>query len=255
MFTLTTIKDVWSKIAKHQSGNIPLDFEITVYKKMLDLFHVGDYYYYIFNTAHANIEYTSESFEKVTGFTPQVFSVEWVIQNIHPIDQPRFFNYEKMVTDFFNKLPPEKVLKYKVSYDYRIKTKEGKYKWILQQVTTIQAKEDGAVIRVIGIHTDITHIKTDQKPSGLSFLGLDNEPSYLNYQEESLNTNSVSEKFTSKEKQVLNLVVQGRTTKEISEILNKSVHTINSHRKNIFQKSRAITVADLVSKSIENNWV
>lgn len=61
--------------------------------------------------------------------------------------------------------------------------------------------------------------------------------------------------FTTTEKQILKLVVQGNTSKEIAEILSKSIHTINSHRKNIFQKTESKSIADLISKSIDNNWV
>lgn len=253
--TLSNIKDNWKKIAKYQSGSIPSDFEIKVYKKLLELFHVGDYYYYIFNTANSNVEYTSEGFERVLGHSPDIFTVEWILENMHPLDKPRFFEYEKLVTEFFNQLNPEKVLKYKVSYDYRIKTKNGSYKWILQQVTTIQTDENGSVIRVVGVHTDISHLKNNQKPSGLSFLGLDGEPSFLNVQDGKSLLNESSEKFTNKEKQILKLVVEGNTSKEISEILNKSIHTINSHRKNIFQKTESKTVAELIAKTIENNWI
>ncbi len=178
-----------------------------------------------------------------------------MIENIHPLDQKRFFDYEELVGNFFNQLPSEKVLKYKVSYDYRIKTKEDNYKWILQQVSAIQTNENGAVIRVIGIHTDISNIKSNNEPSGLSFIGLENEPTFLNYQEKNILVKNSKDIFTPTEKEILNLVVQGLTSKNIAEILNKSVHTINSHRKNIFQKTEAKTVAELVSKSIENNWV
>ncbi len=253
--TLSNIKDNWRKIAKFQNGNIPHDFEVKVYKKLLELFHVGDYYYYLFNTANGKIEYTSDGFEKILGYPAKIFSVEWILENMHPLNKPRFFAYEKLVTEFFNQLNPEKVLKYKVSYDYRIKTKEGNYKWILQQVTTIQTDENGSVIRVVGVHTDISHLKNNHKPSGLSFLGLEGEPSFLNIQDESNFLQHPQEKFTTKEKEILKLVAQGNTTKEIAEILNKSVHTINSHRKNIFQKTESKTVADLVAKTIENNWI
>jgi DNA-binding CsgD family transcriptional regulator len=64
-----------------------------------------------------------------------------------------------------------------------------------------------------------------------------------------------NELFTSKEKEILQLVVEGKTTKEISEILNKSIHTINTHRKNIFQKTESKTIAELVANCIKNNWI
>ena len=70
------------------------------------------------------------------------------------------------------------------------------------------------------------------------------------------NTLVVSKEFFSgKEKEVLKLVIEGKTTKEIAETLHKSVHTINSHRKNIFQKTESKTIAELVSNCIKNNWI
>ena len=253
--TLSEIETTWKQISKNKNGNIPTNFELKIYKKLLELFHVGDYYYYVFNTANAEIEYTSEGFKKIMNFSSKTMTVEWILENMHPEDKPRFFHYEKLVSDFFNELNPEKVLKYKVSYDYRVKTKSGLYKWILQQVTTIQADENGAVLRVIGIHTDISHIKTNQIPSGLSFIGLENEPSFFNYQNHNMLNAMTKDIFTTTEKQILKLVVQGNTLKEIAEILSKSIHTINSHRKNIFQKTESKSIADLISKSIDNNWV
>ena len=65
----------------------------------------------------------------------------------------------------------------------------------------------------------------------------------------------VISEFTLKEKEILKLVVQGNTSKEIAEKLHKSIHTINTHRKNIFQKTESKTIADLISKSIDNNWI
>lgn len=48
------------------------------------------------------------------------------------------------------------------------------------QTVTIQGDENGSVIRVLGLQTDITHLKTNDIGSRLSFLGLDGEPSYYN---------------------------------------------------------------------------
>lgn len=254
-FTLSEIETTWKQIAKNQDGNIPINFELKIYKKLLELFHVGDYYYYIFNTANAEIEHTSEGFEKIIGYPPKTFTVGWILENMHPEDKPRFYYYEKLVSNFFNELDSDKVLKYKVSYDYRVKTKSGKYKWILQQVTTVQTDVNGSVLRVIGVHTDISHIKSNQIPSGLSFIGLENETSILNYQDKNSAINILNDKFTLKEKEILKLVVQGNTSKEIAEKLHKSIHTINTHRKNIFQKTESKTIADLISKSIDNNWI
>src|SRR3546814_10223167 len=66
------------------------------------------------------------------------------MQNIHPDDLPHFINFEATVTQFWKQLPPEKVMKYKSRYDYRIRKKDGTYIRIMQQIVTIQSDDEGA---------------------------------------------------------------------------------------------------------------
>ncbi|WP_159801767.1 LuxR C-terminal-related transcriptional regulator [Flavobacterium sp. MK4S-17] len=249
------MKKTWHQIARHQDGSIPPSFELEIYKKMLDIFHVGSYYYYIVNIAQVQMEFVSDKIVPIIGITPEEFTVEYLFENMHPEDKPRFADYERKVAEFFNQLPPEKVLKYKVSYDYRLRCADGSYKWILMQTTTIQTNEEGAVIRVLGVQTDITHLKTDNKGSGLSFLGLDGEPSYYNVPINSTTLLPGKALFSDREKEVLRLVLSGKSTSEIAEILSLSVHTINSHRKHIFFKSGCSSLAELGSKSVKEGWI
>lgn len=248
------IKKTWNKISKFHDGVVDSNFELEVYKKMLGLFHVGDYYYYIFNAPRATIEWVSDDVEKVLGVT-EGLSAEYVFENIHPDDRNRFIEHEHAVTKFFEQLPLDKILKYKVTYDYRLKDKKGNYKWILQQVVTIQSDENGAVIRTLGVHTDISYLKRDNKPSGLSFLGLDGEVSYYNVPVDKLIFIPSNEIFTSREKQILELVINGKSSKDISERLHISKFTVDTHRKNILSKSGCETVPELISKAIQESWV
>lgn len=249
------MKKTWYQIARNSNGNIPPSFELEVYKKLLNLFHVGSFYYYIVNIASVEMEFVSDTVEGVLGFRPDEFSVERIFENIHPEDKQRFVDHERQVTTFFNQLPPEKVLKYKVSYDYRLKCADGSYKWILMQTVTVQTNEQGAVIRVLGVQTDITHMKTDNRPSGLSFLGLEGEPSFYNVPIESTVFIPTKKIFTKREAEVLKLIVNGLTSFEIADLLCISMYTVNSHRKNILRKSGCGTPNELVSKAIREGWV
>ncbi len=250
------MKKTWHQIAKYANGDRDINIELEIHKRLLNIFQVGDYYYYIVNIANVEIEFASDSVTDVLKIgRKELFTVRYIFENIHPEDIERFALYEQKVTEFFNNLPPDKVLKYKVSYDYRLKRGDGSYIWILMQTVTIQTNEDGAVIRVLGVQTDITHLKTEQQPSGLSFLGLEGEPSYYNVETGNISSLESAALFTTREKEILRLVVQGKTTKEIAGLLYRSVHTINTHRKNIFQKTESKTIADLTAKCLRNNWV
>lgn len=249
------MKHTWYEIAKYNDGSVPPNFEVEMYKRIVNLFHVGDYYYYVFNLANLEMEFVSETMTAILGLQIPDFTVEYIFENVHPDDKNRFIAHEKKVTEFFTQLPPEKVMKYKVSYDYRLKCKDGSYKWILQQVTTIQTDETGAVIRVLGVHTDVTHLKTDNQASGLSFIGLDSEPSFFNVELDNLAFLPSAQLFTRREKDVLKLIVEGKTSQEIADQLHTSIHTVHTHRKNILRKASCITPTELVSKAIQNGWI
>lgn len=244
------VKKTWKEISKDNKTKISPNFEIEIYKKLFDRFHPGSYYYYIFNVFEAKMEFVSAEVTNIIGYKPEDFSPDLVIHNIHPEDQDRFVQYEQKVTDFFTRLPPDKILNYKVHYDYRIRCANNCYKWILQQVSTIQSSNDGGVIRVLGVHTDISLLKTDHKPLGLSFIGLDGEPSYYNVLSPN-NNSTIYCSLTKREKEVLALLSVGKSSIEIADELFISKQTVATHRKNIIRKLDAKSFAELLRFALE----
>jgi len=256
LFKYNEARETWQEIAKYATeSDMPFCFELEVYQKLLARFHFGSYYYYIFNVGNIEMEFVSEMITQVLGWSPRDFSAESVITNIHPEDRAHFICYEKEVTSFFSKLSPEDILKYKVSYDYRLRCADGTYKWILQQVSTIQTNTEGAVIRVVGVHTDITHLKTEDRAVDLSFIGLEGAPSYLHILSPEGRDKTASSLLTRRETEILKLVLAGNSTPEISSILHLSVHTVSVHRKNILRKSNCKSFFELGSKALQEGWI
>lgn len=247
-----TAKKIWSQIAKNSIDLNP-DFELEVHKKLLNIFQVGDYYHYIFNCSKQQMEYVNENISNVLGYQPEEFKIDFLLENIHPDDLVYFINFENTVTKFFTNLPPDKVLKYKVRYDYRIKKIDGTYIRILQQVVTIQSDENGAVIRVLGVHTDISHLKQNNG-STLSFIGFDGEPSYFDVEINTIFKPS-KEVFTKREKQILKLISEGKSSAEIARTLCISKFTVDGHRKNLLKKSSSNNISELITKTFQNGWL
>ena len=58
--------------------------------------------------------------------------------------------------------------------------------------------------------------------------------------------------LTLREREVLQLLAEGRATKEIAERLNISIKTVESHRKNIMTKLDLYTVAELTKYAVRH---
>lgn len=248
----TKVQEKWSEVGRHKAPD-RLDLEMEIYKKMLNIFQVGDFYYFIFVPALSEVDFISDSVRGVLGYPPEHFTGPFFLDMIHPEDLPTFFDFESEVVDFKMKLPPEKLMKYKSRYNYRIRKKDGSYLRILQQSVTVQTDEDGAVLRNLVVHTDITDLKKDNAMS-LAFIGLDGEPSFLDVQPKQ-RTVPVKEVLSRREKEILALLAQSKSSNEIAELLFISPATVSTHRKNMHAKTGTHTVVDLVLKAMENGWV
>lgn len=61
--------------------------------------------------------------------------------------------------------------------------------------------------------------------------------------------------LTPREYEVLELITRGKTTAQIAEDLHLSIHTINSHRKNILRKLNMNSPAELIVYALESGIV
>jgi len=221
----------------------------------LALFIIGKSYFYFLDMKEANLNNFSSGTRDVLGYEPNEMSLEKLISLVHPIDLPVVISFESKVMAFFNELPIDKMFKYKVRYDYRLKHKEGHYIRVLQQVITIETDENGAIVKTLGIHSDITDLKNEGTPV-LSFIGLDGEPTYENVQVEGkFSFLKPAERFSPREKEILNKLIQGKTSEEIAKELFISRETVNTHRRNMLAKCEVKNSMELVNISIKNGWV
>lgn len=61
-----------------------------------------------------------------------------------------------------------------------------------------------------------------------------------------------TDSLSTRELQIIAMIVQGTTTKTISQRLNISIHTVNSHRKNILKKLGLASPIQLVTYALEH---
>jgi len=76
---------------------------------------------------------------------------------------------------------------------------------------------------------------------------------YLNRRVEDQKT--FKDRLTAREREVVQLLAEGRTSKEVAVVLNLSVKTAETHRTNVMRKLDLHSVADLVRYAVRNNIV
>lgn len=239
-------------------GTIPTDeklkntgFDLMLQKKILDIFHVGDYYYFIMNVRKSVIETVSPEVEKILGYPADKINLAFFGDLMHPDDLPYFLNFETAITNFFNGMSGQRIFKYKVQYDFRLRKADGTYARILNQFVVLEHQEDN--VRTFVINTDITHLKKETKPL-LSFLGMEGEPSYYNVDVQNI-FKPTKPFFTNREKDILRALAKGMNSVEISEAFCISKHTVDSHRKNMLQKTNAKSTSEILGIAYNNGWV
>lgn len=243
---------MWKPITRAKKTAEELVIDLEVHKKLFNIFQVGDFYYVIINVPEANFDFVSENIEKVLGVTPKGFSLADFFGRIHPEDQPFVLNFENFIGTFYANLPIEKIPCYKTRYDYRVRKADGEYLRILQQVVVIDYDDEGYFYKTLCVHTDISDLKIDGIPL-LSIIGIDGEPSYVNINVEQ---KYIANSFLSKrEKQIVNLLLTGKVSKEIACELSLSLNTIETYRKKLLKKTATTTTAELIGKVIREGWV
>jgi len=61
--------------------------------------------------------------------------------------------------------------------------------------------------------------------------------------------------LTASEIEIVKLIADGMTTKEIASKRNISYHTVNTHRKNIFRKVEVSNASELIIHAIKAGWI
>ena len=216
-------------------------------------FAAGSYYYYIFNFATLKIEYVSESVKEVLEIEPENLNLDTMLGSYHPEELDKLHDKEKTASDFlFRQIPPEHIVDYKVVYSIRVLTKSGKCKTILHQAKAINTTADGRIMKVIGVHTDISYLDTPADDK-ISFISYTHESFYaVPTGKEKLSLKKI---FTEREIEIIKLISKGDSVSEIAVFLFISDHTVRTHRKNILRKANVKNTVHLITECIRDGVI
>ena len=166
--------------------------------------------------------YVTEYVENID--TPQELDIEKLV---HPDDLEVVRRIDKKVWEFLDTLPEEEKLTYKYIYEMRVLDR-GKYVRMIYQTRLLAFKDDNflamGMIDLAPEQSANTSVRFQIK----NCLTDEIVPFAIETATDAL--------LTPREREILALAKEGMFSKEISEKLNISIHTVNRHRQNILEK-------------------
>ena len=156
---------------------------------------------------------------------------------VHPDDLEVVRRIDKKVWEFLDTLPEEEKLTYKYIYELRV-LERGKYVRMIYQMRILVFKEDNFLVMGIIDIAPEQSANTSVRFQIKNCLTDEIVPFAIESAADTL--------LTSREREVLALAKEGMFSKEISEKLNISIHTVNRHRQNILEKLQVDNMIEAV---------
>ena len=165
---------------------------------------------------------------------PQELNIENLV---HPDDLEVVRRIDKKVWEFLDTLPEEEKLTYKYIYEMRVLDR-GKYVRMIYQMRLLAFKDDNflamGMIDLAPEQSANTSVRFQIK----NCLTDEVVPFTIESATDAL--------LTPREREILALAKEGMFSKEISEKLNISIHTVNRHRQNILEKLQVDNIIEAI---------
>ena len=137
-----------------------------------------------------------------------------------------------------------------LSSNFRMRIPNGNYTNQLVQCYFYYSPDPDKTVYLINIKTDISWCKRIKH--GFHYY-MGNDPSYFRYpDEELLMTGNI---FSERELEIINLIKHGFESEQIAQKLFLSKHTVNTHRKNILNKTGKAHISDLIYDLTEQGLI
>ncbi len=216
------------------------DFQPCDIKGFEDLTNFGSQFIYVFDLPRVEVNYVSPGIQKIFGYEPGEVNLQFLYEKIHPDDRRAVCDatIDALQGTIDNGMTSPGRLKFSVNYRFR--KKDGSYLQVLRHQTVQQNDEKGNILRLIGIIVELGHLP---EINGVTGKMVDNESGKVIYSRSYSGQDSI---FSTREKEIILLLANGRKTDEIAEELFISPNTVSTHRKNMLKKYAVKNTAELI---------
>lgn len=243
------LSNLWESYPDAIANEYTVPKNMPIGKYIAEMLAIGPFYYYIINIADNSLHQIHENLLRLHGMTTFPNTVKQIIDCIHPDDLDFVFEAEKETLVKMQEMGLGKGKLYRTSYCFRMQVAAGTYHLFHHQGIHLSADQNGRITTALNIHTDIHHITPiNNKMVLVKAIG---ERDYYQIDLSPNPSEITVPKLSKREMEVLTLLAQGLSSREIADKLFISVLTVRVHRKNLLKKTASSNSGCLIKKSIE----
>lgn len=200
-----------------------------------------------FDYRNLNLAFFTGNVEKLTGYPESMFrnkGMETSFTMIHPEDRPELFRFQEVVFKAFHSLSIAERNTFEFSYTTRwVHRKTQEAVWMTSKARPYVIDDAGNFIMDLHI---IIQLNTPPKVKNYdwSYSYVKDDGTRILVNKNAPTDNAVH--LTLKEKEVARHILDGKESKEISDLLNISINTVSTHRKNILHKLKARNLSEMI---------
>ncbi len=239
--------------------NIDLEVYFKNYIDQAKHSSIGPSFWLIANQETMTIDAASDNVGDLTPFSKEKWIKEdsffWM-NAMHPEDRGILGGSIGLVLKINEFLSAEKSQKTRLNVYCRMLDAKNNYRWVLQQFPHKYYGKDGKGHSTLIVTTDLSNFAVDLKCMATIVDPNDNEFSFY--------ATSVAKQeitridippISKREHEVLQLMTKGLNSPEIAEKLFISYHTVENHKRNLRQKTKSKTSAELIHYVWANNLI
>lgn len=203
--------------------------------------------------------YFSNTFNDIANYPVHLLKKEGIrhyINLIHKDDWKIINNVIfSSICKFLAETHAQEDKKYRFIFNYRIQKPNGELITIRQINNYLRVDERGTPLLNSGVCTVIPYPVPNNK---ITYL-VQSQNSYQTWENEDVKTflpeQAQSNKLSPSELNVLHWIKNGYNSERIAEQLNRSLHTIKTHRKNMLEKTQCRNTAELLQYSLSHGLI
>lgn len=220
-------------------------------KKLIELDFYLPYsstFFCITNTQSLEFEYVSKNFKACLGLDPKLLETQgmrYFWSRIHPEDLEKWLKALNELMEFtLGNIQEEDREKANYTWNYRFKNADDVYVNLVQNTTPLAFDSQGKPI--IGLaHYTVLHSDMKMDVSASAKL-LNDQNEYETIYFNNYGQRLLNDGISNRERDVIRLLVLDMSSKQISQKLNISPHTVDTHRRNILKKLNISSTGELI---------